>query len=81
MILINVIKAIKKDPKAIDPQWYHMPHPIALNKLTSPGASAISVPAPEKYHMHAMHAIINCYRQIIKATTHNKQNTKYHIIP
>jgi hypothetical protein len=31
-----------------------------LNKLTSPGASAISVPAPEKYHIQAMHAIINC---------------------
>lgn len=56
---MNVIKAIKNDPKAIEPQWYHMPQPTALNKLTSPGASAISVPAPEKYHMQAMHAIIN----------------------
>lgn len=62
---MNVIKAIKNDPKAIEPQWYHMPQPTALNKLTSPGASAISVPAPEKYHMQAMHAIINYCRQII----------------
>ena len=65
IILMNVIKAIKNDPKAIEPQWYHMPQPTALNKLTSPGASAISVPAPEKYHMQAMHAIINYCRQII----------------
>jgi hypothetical protein len=81
IILMKVISAIKNDPNAIDPQWYHIPHPTALNKLTSPGASAMSVPAPEKYHMQAMHAIINYCRQIMKATTHNKQNTKYHMIP
>jgi hypothetical protein len=62
---MNEIKAIKNDPKAIEPQWYHIPQPIALNKLTSPGASAISVPAPEKYHMHAIHAIMNYCKQII----------------
>lgn len=62
---MKVINAIKNDPNAIDPQWYHIPHPIALNKLTSPGASAMSVPDPEKYHMHAIDAIINYWRQIM----------------
>jgi hypothetical protein len=77
--LIIVTTAMIKDPKATDPRWYHSPHPIALNKLTSPNVSDISWPCPEKYHMQVMAAMMNCCKQIRKATTQNRPNKNNHM--
>jgi hypothetical protein len=66
---MNVIKAIRNEPMAIDPQWYHIAQEKALVKLTSYGESDIYSPCPVKYHMQVPAAIMNCWTQMMKATT------------
>jgi hypothetical protein len=67
--LMNVIKAIRNEPIAIDPQWYHIAQEKALVKLTSYGESEfISYPCPVKYHIQVPEAIMNYYTQIMNAT-------------
>jgi hypothetical protein len=52
--LIKVTKAIKKDPRAIEPQWYLIDHQTAYPTLYLPFDSVSSLPWPEKYHMQAV---------------------------
>jgi hypothetical protein len=43
---MKVIKAMRNDPMAIEPIWYHIAHENAFITLTPLGLSDISSPCP-----------------------------------
>lgn len=61
---MRVIKAIKNDPKAIEPQFQKIPHLKDLQTLAACSGLTLDIasssfPAPEKYHWTTVAATIN----------------------
>lgn len=66
-ILMRFIVATRIDPYAIVPKWYTNAHLVLKVILAVPLLSLLSLPYPEKYHIHVVAAIINFSTASMKA--------------